>query len=82
MWSIFASTVYVSNAIFIFETLFSMSSFNINSSTQELDSCKKVDNEIVYSGWQNVKIYVEEYCVEGSLHGLKYLAQSKTIIEK
>lgn len=35
-----------------------------------------------YSCFQNFKYYILEYCQEGSLHGLKYLGGSTTLIEK
>lgn len=63
----------------------SMSSYNVNSSKLELQAPDKGVSDpplATYSCGQNFKNYLREYCLEGSLHGVKYLGQRRTLIEK
>lgn len=62
-----------------------MSSYNVNSSEMELHNTEKGNlnpPENGYTFGQNIKNYLSEYCAEGSLHGVKYLGQRRTVIEK
>ncbi|KAG5863878.1 hypothetical protein JTB14_031603 [Gonioctena quinquepunctata] len=42
----------------------------------------EIQEQHKYSFTQNLKNYAFEFCREGSLHGLKYLAQNRTLLEK
>lgn len=62
-----------------------MSTYKVSSSEMELHNNEKDDSvpaEPEYRWSQNAKQYLREYCTEGSLHGIKYLGQRRTSIEK